>query len=342
MKRDVNEFLSLQELIAIDSPSGFTQKACSYIFNKLKSYGLSPIYTNKGAVKVALGENPTLALAAHVDTLGAIVSNIKSDGLLRFSTIGGLLLNSAEGEYVRIYTLNDKIYKGTILIDNPAAHVNKSVSSVARTIDNLHIKLDEEVSIANDVTKLGILPGNFVCLYPNYEETESGFIKSRFLDNKAGCYVLLEIAKSYAEKGISLPVELFFSNYEEVGHGAATGFDANIKELLVIDMGVVGDNCNGTEFTCSICAKDSSGPYDFEMRKKLTNLAESNNLDCVTDIYPFYGSDGSAALRAGNNFRVALIGPGVAASHGNERTHKRSITSTIELCKAYIDQYASS
>lgn len=296
------------------------------------------MYTNKGAVKVALDENPTLALAAHVDTLGAIVSNIKSDGLLRFSTIGGLQLNSAEGEYVHIYTLNNKVYKGTILIDNPAAHVNKSVGTTVRTIENLHIKLDEEVFTAKDVNDLGIMPGNFVCLYPNYEEIDSGFIKSRFLDNKAGCFVLLEIAKFYAEKGISLPVELFFSNYEEVGHGAATGFSKSIKELLVIDMGVVGENCNGTEYACSICAKDSSGPYDYEMRKKLTELAELKHIDHKTDIYPFYGSDGSAALRAGNNFRVALIGPGVAASHGNERTHKRAISATIELCKAYIDQ----
>ncbi|MBT34028.1 MAG: glucanase [Thalassobius sp.] len=335
------DYSILKELIGIDSPSGFTQKASAYIFDVLSSFGYTPEYTNKGAVKLKLGENPTLAIAAHVDTLGAIVSGIKGDGTLRFSTIGGLQLNSAEGEYVRVYTLDDKIVNGTILHDNPAAHVNKSLSESSRSISNLHIRLDENVNSVEDVQELGIDVGDFVCLYTHYEELESGYIKSRFLDNKAGCFVLIELARQLKEKNIQVPVELFFSNYEEVGHGAASGFAETIEELLVIDMGVVGDGCSGDETLCSICAKDSSGPYDFEMRKKLTKLAKENELHCTTDIFPYYGSDGSAALRAGNSFRVALIGPGVAASHGNERTHKQGIEATISLCQAYIESYIS-
>jgi len=329
----------LKELLAIDSPSGFTKNAAAYIHKAIAETGYKPTYTNKGAVKVALGKKPTLALAAHLDTLGAVVSQVKADGTLRFSKIGGLQLNSAEGSYVRIYTADKKIYSGTILMDNPAAHVNKDLDHNNRSIENLHIKIDEEVFEQEDVADLGIAVGDFVCLYTHFEETESGFFKSRFLDNKAGCFILYEVAKHFAKSSKDLPVELFFSNYEEVGHGATSGFDPNIKELLVIDMGVVGDGCQGSEFTCSICAKDSTGPYDYEMKTKLVRLAQEKEIPAVTDVFPFYGSDGSAALRAGNNFRVALIGPGVAASHGNERTHKKAIEATIDLCIAYIEEY---
>jgi putative aminopeptidase FrvX len=156
------------------------------------------------------------------------------------------------------------------------------------------------------------------------------------MDNKAGCYVILEVAKRLRKQRKKAPVELFFSNHEEVGHGGAVGYAPSIRELLVIDMGVVGAGCDGREVSCSICAKDSSGPYDFEFRKTLTLLAEKNNVPFTVDVYPFYGSDGSVALRAGNDVRVALIGPGVAASHGVERTHRKGIEATIQLCLAYI------
>ncbi|MEM1137385.1 MAG: M42 family metallopeptidase [Bacteroidota bacterium] len=337
-----SDYKVLKELIAIDSPSGFTEKALKFIEGLLKSFGYLPEYTNKGALKVALGKKPTLTIAAHVDTLGAMVSGIEQNGKLRFSTIGGLQLNSAEGEYVRIYTIDNRVFTGTILMDNPAAHVNKSLAENPRTLQNMHIRIDENVSSKHEAQVLGISVGDFVCLNPDYEELKSGYIKSRFLDNKVGCYVLLELAKTYSLSKKDLPVELFFSNYEEVGHGAATGFSSDIEEMLVIDMGVVGNGCTGKETTCSICAKDSSGPYDYKMRKTLTSLAKKNQLDCITDVFPYYSSDGTAALRAGNNFRVGLIGPGVAASHGNERTHKKGISATVALTKAYIEYFTES
>ena len=326
---------SLRELVNIDSPSGFTKEACTYIFNTLKSYGYSPAYTAKGAVTCNLGDNPTLVLAAHTDTLGGIVSQINNDGTLRISNVGGPLLPSYEGCYVRVHTLNEKVYTGTFLLDNPAVHVNKEASSTKREIGNMHVRVDEEVTNKKDTEALGISIGDFVCFEPYYTETESGFIKSKFMDNKASCYVLFEVAK--ALKGKNLPIQLFFSNYEEVGHGAATGYAEGINEMLCLDMAVVGTNQAGKENLCSICAKDSSGPYDYEMRKKLVALAEKNNIPYCQDIYPYYGSDGSAALRAGNDFRVALIGMGVSASHGVERTHKKGIQATIDLCLAYID-----
>ena len=335
----MNNYKTLQELIAIDSPSGYTDNASKYIFDLLKSYGYQPEYTNKGAVKCALGNNPTLALAAHVDTLGAIVSGIKSNGTLSFSLLGRLSLTGAEGEYVKIITHEGKTYTGTILLNNPSVHANNEKEKTERSIKSMHIRIDEEVYTKEDVENLGIEVGDIICVDVKYQELENGFIKSRFLDNKAGCFVLFEIARRLKEQGKEVPVELFFSNYEEVGHGGTVGYSENIKELLVLDMGVLGDDCQGNEVSCSICAKDSSGPYDYTFRKKLVDIAKKNNIPYKIDVYPHYGSDGSAALRAGNDFRVALIGMGVAASHGTERTHKKGIEATIDLCLAYINQY---
>ena len=329
-------YTTLEELIAIDSPSGYTHKACDYIVNYLTELGYKPQLTNKGAVRCSLGNNPTLAIAAHVDTLGAIISGIKPNGQLRFSTLGGLSLTGAEGEYLRIRTLDDQVFTGTLLLNDPSSHTNSQKESIHRTIDTMHVRLDPMVETKQDVLDLSINIGDIICPYPNYEELDNGFIKSRFLDNKAGCFALLELARHYA--GQDHPVELFFSNYEEVGHGGTCGYSDSIRELLVIDMGVLGDSLEGRETHCSICAKDSSGPYDYPMRRQLVQLATDNNIPFKLDIYPFYGSDGSAALRAGLDLRVALIGPGVAASHGTERTHKKGIEATIGLCKAYIEK----
>ena len=334
----MEKYNTLKELLAIDSPTGYTDNACRYIFDLLTSYGYAPEYTNKGAVKCALGPKSTVAIAAHVDTLGAIVSGVKANGTLALSLLGGLSLTGAEGEYVKIITHEGKMYTGTILLDNPSKHANAEKEKTERSIKNMHIRVDEEVYNKEDVAKLGIEIGDIICVDVKYQELESGYIKSRFIDNKAGCYVLFEIARRLKEQGKELPVELFFSNYEEVGHGACAGYAPTIKDLLVIDMGVLGDDCQGDEVSCSICAKDSTGPYDYNFRKELVNLAKKNNIPYKVDVYPFYGSDGSAALRAGHDFRVALIGMGVAASHGTERTHIKGIEATIDLCMVYINQ----
>lgn len=332
----MDTYKTLRELIEIDSPSGYTDNASKYIFDLLTNYGYQPEYTNKRAVKCALGKNPKMAIAAHVDTLGAIVSGIKKDGTLAFSLLGGLSLTGAEGEYVKIVTHSGKVYTGTILLNNPSVHANNEKEKTQRGIKSMHIRVDEEVYTKEDVEKLGIGIGDIICVDVKYQELPSGYIKSRFLDNKAGCYVLFELARRLKEEGKEVPVEIFFSNYEEVGHGGTVGYSENIEELLVIDMGVLGDDCEGNEVSCSICAKDSSGPYNYAFRKKLVDLAKANNIPYKVDVYPFYGSDGSAALRAGNDFRVGLIGMGVAASHGTERTHIKGIEATIDLCMAYI------
>jgi putative aminopeptidase FrvX len=328
----------LEKLVKIDSPTGFTEKADQFIFNQLQKLGYQAKRTRKGAVHCKLTQGtPKIGLAAHVDTLGAIVSGIKADGTLRISKIGGLSLNAAEGGYCRIHTLDGRIYQGTLLLDNPAAHINAELPKIQRKVENMHIRIDEEVHTAKDVEALGIRNGDFISFETHYQQFDNGFIKSRFMDNKAGCQVLFEVAKYYAEKEEEAPVQLFFSNYEEVGHGGAVGYAKSLDELLVIDMGIVGEGHHGTELACSICAKDSSGPYDYSMRKRLTELAMQNNIPHAVDVYPYYSSDGSVALRAGNDFKVGLIGPGVSASHGIERTHVKGIQATVDLCIAYIE-----
>ncbi len=326
---------TLKSLLEIDSPSGFTEKACQYISEVYQSYGYETELNNKGALKCKLGENPILALSAHTDTLGAMVKEVQNDGTLRISNLGGLKLQSVEGEYVRIYTASGKVYSGIFRIDNPAVHNNREIATLPRKYDNMHIDLDEIVENEKDVSKLGIEVGDFVCFEVNYQETKSGFVKSRFLDNKSGCYILMELAKHY--KGKNIPVELVITSHEEVGHGGSTGFSPSMEELLVLDMAVVGEGCAGKETHCSVCAKDSTGPYDFGFRTRLVALAKEQKIPYKVDIYPYYGSDGSAALRAGYDAKVALIGPGVSASHGSERTHRNGIKATLDLCIAYID-----
>lgn len=326
----------LEQLIGIDSPTGYTEQACEFISSTLTSMGYQPRRTTKGAVVVSLGDAPTLGLAAHTDTLGAIVSGINGNGTLSFSVLGGPLLAVFDSAYVRIHTMEGRTYTGTVLLNDPSVHANKKAGSAERSTENMHVRIDEKVFSKDDVKKLGIRTGDIIAFDTRYQALPNGFIKSHFLDNKAGCYVLFEVARRVKEEGLNVPVELFFSNYEEVGHGGTTGYAPTLDELLVIDMGVVGDALEGNETLCSICAKDSGGPYDYGFRTKLVELAEAGNIPHAIDIYPFYSSDGTAAWRAGVDVRVALIGPGVAASHGMERTHVDGIKATVDLCMAYI------
>jgi putative aminopeptidase FrvX len=328
----------LRDLVAIDSPTGYTQQACEFLLQTLQQMGWQPELTNKGAVRCVLGNDaPSLSIAAHVDTLGAMVAKLRPDGTLGIAKLGGPLLTSYEAEYCRIYTLDDKIYTGTLLLNNPSVHANNEAESTRRTVQNMHIRIDEVVSVATDLQDLGIAIGDIIAFDTRYQELPSGYIKSRFMDNKAGCFVLLAIAERLAREQRTAPVELFFSNYEEVGHGGTCGYAPTIEELLVIDMGVLGYDNDGEETHCSICVKDGSGPYDYAFRKRLVTLARQHNIPHKQDVYVYYSSDGSAALAAGQPFRVALIGPGVAASHGMERTHKKGIQATIDLCMAYIN-----
>lgn len=327
----------LRELSEIYSPTGYTSKALDYIAKVAASAGISHYYTNKGALIVTNHARPEIAVAGHVDTLGLMVKEIRSDGNLAFTKLGGPILQAFEGRTVRIFTEKGNIISGSLILNNPAAHVNNKVSEAARTEQTMHVRLDAEVKNSRDTEKLGIQVGDFIAFDAGFEYTETGFIKSHFLDDKAGCAAMIDAFLTLGARALKkIPVMFFFSNYEEVGHGACAGIPESVREFLVVDMGVVGDGVSGDEQSVSICVKDSSGPYDYNLRLKLTELARKARLPYKLDVFPFYGSDGSAALRAGYDIRVGLIGPGVSASHGNERTHVKGLRATRDLVVAYL------
>ena len=326
----------LKDLLTIHSPTGYTQDVLKYVETLLKKNGIKYHYTNKGALVACNHKEPVIAVAAHIDTLGLMVRDINPDGTLSITKLGGPMLPAFEGNSVKIFS-EKKTYTGSLILDNPATHVNKNAETTVRTEENMHIRVDAEVFTKEESEKLGIMPGDFIAFDSGFEYTDTGFVKSHFLDDKAGaCAILDAILALGSEKLNEIPVMFFFSNYEEVGHGACAGIPDSVEELLVVDMGVVGKDVTGRETCVSICAKDSSGPYDYLFRKRLTDLAKKNNIPYKIDIFPFYGSDGSAALKSGHDIRVGLIGPGVSASHGNERTHLKGINATRDLLLAYL------
>lgn len=330
---------TLKTLVEIPSPSGFTKDVMTFVEKEVAKLGYASYYTNRGGLIIDVKGNSdkTIGLSAHVDTLGAMVRSINSDGTINFTEVGGYTLQSVEGCYCKLHTRAGKVYTGTILCKSSSVHVFEDARTLERTEKNMLIRLDEEVSNKEDVEKLGIMAGDYISLDPKFEYTESGFIKSRHLDDKASVAVLLGLLKEMKEEN-TIPVnnlKILISNYEEVGFGASY-LPEDIEEMLAIDMGAMGDDLNGSELKVSICAKDSSGPYDYEMTNRLIALAEEKEIPYVVDVFPHYGSDVSAALRGGNNIRGALIGQGVNASHGMERTHEKGLMATLKLVKAYV------
>jgi len=330
----------IEELVTIHSPSGYTDSVMTYVEGEVAKLGYKLERTRKGVGYVSVsgsGNMPSLAVAAHVDTLGAMVRSINSDGTIRFTSIGGYLMSSVNGEYCTLYTRDGKQYTGTILSLQPSVHAYPKIREFELIEENMHIRLDEMVASKEDTESLGIEVGNIIGFEPRFQQTASGYIKSRHLDDKASVGILLGLLKNLKESAIVLPYDLkmIFSTYEEVGHGAAF-IPGDVERLLAIDMGTIGDDLACTEEDVSICVKDSSGPYDQGMVNELLALAKSNNLAYALDVYPRYSSDASAALRAGANIRAALIGPGVHASHHMERTHINGLKNTFELAKAYM------
>lgn len=330
----------LKELCNTASPSGYTNELFKALEREFGKLSLPCIYTNKGALTVRIeGKNAAIrkVLAAHADTLGAMVKQIKDNGRIAFSAVGGYAANSIECENCRIHTSEGKVYTGTVYTTKPSIHVHEDVSKFERSLDNMEILLDEKVFSKEDTAALGIEVGDFISFDPRFTITEMGFVKSRHLDDKAGVAIILGVCKFLKENNIvpENSIQILITNYEEVGHGAAFGTSTEAAEMLCVDMGAPGIGQNTDEYSVSICAKDSSGPYDYEMRRKLVELAKKNNIAYKVDIYPRYSSDASAALRSGANLRAGLIGPGIFASHSYERTHTDSIRCTAELLLAY-------
>ncbi len=293
--------------------------------------------SSPGPVPQAAASAGTLGLSAHVDTLGAMVRAVKPNGSIRFTAIGGYAMQTVEGEYCLIHTRDGRKYEGTVLSTKPSVHVYDDARDWKREEANMEIRIDERTSSKEETIQLGIGVGDIISWDPRTRILDNGWIKSRHLDDKAGVAALLGLLEWLHRTGTTPPraVKLIISTYEEVGHGAAS-LPADITELIAVDMGAIGDDLSATERDVSICAKDSSGPYDYEMTSKLIALARREGIPHAVDIYPHYGSDASAALRGGSNIRAALVGPGVHASHGMERTHADAIAGTAALLLAYL------
>lgn len=327
------------DLLKIDSPSGFTFKAVDFVAEEFKKLGYTSVITQKGGVLVDLGGyDNALLLEAHTDTLGAMVKEIKCSGRLVLTPLGGMNANNGEAENVRIYTRSGKIYEGTLQLVDASVHVNGDYSKTERSFDTTEVVIDEDVKTAADARKLGIEVGDIVCFDPRSHVTSSGYIKSRFLDDKLSVGILLGFAKYLSDNKITPPRHTYIhvTVYEEVGHGGSASVPQGVTEAISVDMGCVGKGVTCTEKQVSICAKDSGGPYNYEVVGKLIEAAKKENADYAVDVYPHYGSDVEATLRAGYDVRHGLIGAGVYASHGYERSHVDGVKNVLLVLKGYL------
>ena len=330
---------ALTELMAKDSPSGFTAEVMELVERKVEELGFGFELTHKGnGIITVPGLDPeyVVGFCAHVDTLGLMVRSIKENGALTFTKIGGPVVTTYDSELCRVHTRDGRVYDATVYSTHPAKHVFKDCEE-ARTEENLEVRLDEDVRSKQDVLDLGIQVGDYICIDPKLVITPSGFIKSRFLDDKLSVAILLGVLDYLASNHItpSHTIKILISTYEEVGHGMAW-IPNDIQELIAVDMGCIGSDLSCTEQMVSICAKDSSGPYDYAITSRMVELAKEENLDFAIDIYPSYSSDVSAALRGGADIQGGLIGPGVFASHAYERSSINAVENTMKLLIAYI------
>lgn len=331
----------LTRLLNTPSPTGFADQAIALTERELSAFSALKLRRNrKGALLAEWpgdGDAPR-GLTAHVDTLGAMVKEIKSTGRLKMTAIGGFAWNTVEGEGVTVFTSSGKTVRGSILLNKASAHVySRQVNEIKRDEDNMEIRLDARTRNAEETRALGIGVGDFVAFDPRVEVT-NGFIRARHLDDKACVACIVAAVKALHDAGLSptQPVHIVISNYEEVGHGAATGFPENMAELVAVDMAAIGEGQTSDEFNATLCVKDSGGPYHHGLSQHLRKLADENGIPYKVDIYPYYGSDGEAYWRAGGDVAVALIGPGVDASHNYERTHTEALIATTNWLLAYL------
>lgn len=338
---DYKKILTLgKEILSIASPSGYTNNVISFLLKECEKRGVEAYKSNNGSLIATIkGETSyTVGLAAHADTLGAMVKNINGDGTLKFSPIGSPILPTYDGEYCKVITREGKEYTATFLSNSPAIHVYKDSKTLPRNDETMHVRLDEVVHSKEDVKKLGISNGDIIAIDPKTVITESGFIKSRFLDDKISVAVLFSLMDYLKENNITpkYTLKIIITVNEEEGFGAS--YIPDVSELLAVDMGCVGMDLEGNEYKVSICAKDSGCPYNYDMTSKLINLSKKHNLDYAVDVFSYYSSDVLTALKGGNNIKGALIGSGVAASHGMERTHLNGLINTLKLVIAYVTE----
>jgi len=331
----------LEKIVNIPSPVGYTYHVASFLMEELQKLGYEPEKTNKGGVYVDLGgpEGDALLLCCHVDTLGGIVAQVKDCGRLKLSPVGLLSPNNTEAENVKIHTMSGQVYDGTFQLVDASWHVNPNYEATVRTFDVMEVVVDERTSSAEQTRALGIEVGDYVSFAPRFTITDSGYIKSRHLDDKLSSSILLAYAKMLKDKNIQPKrrVYVHFTVYEEIGHGGSAYCPPDVTEVLAVDMGCVGKGICCDEHQVSICAKDSHGPSSYEMVRKLVTVAKEKQVDYAVDVFPFYGSDADAVLNAGFDVRHCVVGAGVSASHGYERSHKDGLIHTFDLVSAYIN-----
>ncbi|MFD1038807.1 M42 family metallopeptidase [Virgibacillus byunsanensis] len=333
----------IKKLVSIPSPSGNTAEVIQYVEDFLQELNVETKRNRKGGLIATLpgaNDNEHRMLTAHVDTLGAMVKEVKSNGRLRLDLIGGFKYNAIEGEYCEIQTSSGsgKVFTGTILMRQTSVHVYKDAGDAKRNQENMEVRIDAKVENAEEIRELGIEVGDFVSFDPRVQVTDNGFMKSRHLDDKASVGILMQLIKRLKEEDAKLPYTTHFliSNNEEIGYGGNSNVTPETVEYLAVDMGAMGDGQSTNEYTASICVKDASGPYHYGLRKHLVELAETNGIGYKLDIYPYYGSDASAAIKAGNDIIHGLIGPGIDSSHAYERTHDKSLENTEKLVYHYV------
>lgn len=333
---------TLSTLLNTPSPTGFAQEAIAVAEAAMRQFpGLELGRTRKGALVATwpgTRNDAPRGLTAHADTLGAMVKEIKSSGRLKLTKIGGYAWNTVEGEGCTVFASNGAKVRGSLLLAKASSHVHgNQVNELKRDDDAMEVRLDARTTSADETRQLGIQVGDFVAFDPRLEITND-FVRSRHLDDKACVACLLAAVKALHDAGLqpSQTAILHISNYEEVGHGAASGFPAEMAELLAVDMAALGEGQTSDEFHATLCVKDSGGPYHHGLSQRLRQLAEENGIPYKVDIYPYYGSDGEAYWRAGGDVAVALIGPGVDASHNYERTHLEALVATTRWVIAYL------
>lgn len=334
----------LVEMLKIDSPTGYTTEAMDYVeaqFTALNFPGFTAWRTPKGALVMEIegqANDAPRGVTAHVDTLGMMVRAIKPSGRLKTTRLGGLVYASVDMAGVTVRAANGQRYRGTMVLENPSSHVNIAAHTSERNAESMEVRLDLKTQSAEETRAYGIEVGDYVFVDPCVEVGEHGFIRGRFIDNKAGIAAIYGalLALRDANTPLAQTTRIIIANYEEVGHGGGGGWNPDMFELLAVDMGAIGEDQQTDEFSVSICMKDGGGPYHFEMTEKLRRLAQENEIPYHTDIYINYSSDGTAYWRSGGNARVALVGPGVDASHAYERTHRESLLATWRLIACYL------
>jgi peptidase M42 family hydrolase len=333
----------LLRLLAIPSPSGYTDNVVHYVGTELEKLGVSYEMTRRGAIRATLPgreSRPKRALVAHLDTLGIMVTNLKPNGRLGATPIGTWSSRFAEGARVTIFTDGPRHHlRGTVLPLKASGHVfNDEVDTQPVNWDQVEIRVDEPVHTAADLFELGIRVGDFVAVDPQPEVTESGFVVSRHLDNKAGVAALLAAAKAVGDAGLQLPIDarLLFTIFEEVGSGASSVLHQDVSEMVSVDNATPAPGQASTEMDVTIAAMDSSGPFDYHLTRRLVALARDHDIRHTRDVFKHYRCDAASAVEAGNDIRTALICFGVDASHGYERTHLHSLESLAQLIVLYM------